>query len=226
MSRAPENTLAAYELAIDLGFDWIETDVRLTRDDKPVMIHDPLVDRTTNGTGHVCLMDFDDLRALDARAGHDDYAGAQIASLDETLTLCVTRDLGMVLEIKPIWGDDHDHGRIVAERIAAIVPQDFGRLVVSSFSVLTLAQLRADLPWLPLVLATESVPRDPARLMDELGVCGFHMNYELGLAQGFDHVLRAGAHTAFATINTPDPARELLKRGAHGIMTDMGDLLG
>jgi len=63
---APENTLAAFDLAVERGFPHIELDVQLTRDGVPVIIHDPLLDRTTNGSGHVRDHTFAEVRALSA----------------------------------------------------------------------------------------------------------------------------------------------------------------
>ena len=62
----PENTLASFERAIRIGVDWIEFDLRKTRDGVLVVIHDETVDRTTNGKGLVRDMTFDELRELDA----------------------------------------------------------------------------------------------------------------------------------------------------------------
>lgn len=65
-SKAPENTVAAFDLAVESGFTNIELDVQLTADDVPVVIHDSSVDRTTNGSGLVASMTYDQLAQLDA----------------------------------------------------------------------------------------------------------------------------------------------------------------
>ena len=63
---APENTLASFERALADGADWVEFDVRFTRDGEPVVVHDARVDRTTDGTGPVHRHDLATLRRLDA----------------------------------------------------------------------------------------------------------------------------------------------------------------
>src|SRR5437868_7957496 len=63
---APENTLAAFRNAIRLGADYVEIDVRATRDGHLVIMHDSTVDRTTNGSGAVRDLDFATIRSLDA----------------------------------------------------------------------------------------------------------------------------------------------------------------
>ncbi len=66
---APENTLKAFRKAIALGADYLEFDVRMTRDGHAVVMHDPRVDRTTDGSGRLRDLDFADVRALDAGEG-------------------------------------------------------------------------------------------------------------------------------------------------------------
>lgn len=67
--HAPENTMAAFQLAMDHQVDGIELDVMLSKDGHPVVIHDSTVDRTTNGTGRVNEMTLKELQALDAGNG-------------------------------------------------------------------------------------------------------------------------------------------------------------
>ncbi|MCW3100467.1 MAG: Glycerophosphoryl diester phosphodiesterase [Chthonomonadaceae bacterium] len=86
---APENTLAAFRNAIKLGADYVEIDVRATRDGHLVIMHDGTVDRTTNGKGAVKELDFDTIRALDAGSKFDPkYAEERVPTLDEVLDLC------------------------------------------------------------------------------------------------------------------------------------------
>src|SRR5436305_847299 len=75
----PENTLRSFRRACELGVDRIETDVRLTRDGRLVCVHDATVDRTTNGTGAVADMSFNQIRCLDAGQGE------RVPSLEEAL---------------------------------------------------------------------------------------------------------------------------------------------
>src|ERR1700733_10921029 len=80
----PENTLPAFQAAIDAGADYFELDVRTTSDGKLVLMHDSTVDRTTNGTGEVHNLTFDQIRALDAGAKFSqNFVGTKIPTLDE-----------------------------------------------------------------------------------------------------------------------------------------------
>ena len=85
---APENTLAAMEIALDLEVDYIEMDVRQTMDGKSVILHDGNLDRTTNGKGPLSNMNFEDARALSAGSWFDPfYAAEKIPTLEEACRL-------------------------------------------------------------------------------------------------------------------------------------------
>ena len=86
-SYAPENTMAAFDLALQMEASHLELDVHLTRDDHLVVIHDDTVDRTTNGTGPVADQTLTVLQTLDAGAWFGEaFAGARIPTLADVLT--------------------------------------------------------------------------------------------------------------------------------------------
>jgi len=84
----PENTMPAFQAAIDAGADFFEADIRTTRDGKLVIMHDETADRTSNGSGPISNMTFDQVRALDAGAKFSqDFAGTRVPTFDEILDL-------------------------------------------------------------------------------------------------------------------------------------------
>jgi glycerophosphoryl diester phosphodiesterase len=86
--KHPENTLPAFQAAIDAGADYFELDVRTTSDGKFVIMHDSTLDRTTNGTGEVYKHTFDEIRTLDAGAKFSPaFAGTKVPTLDEAFDL-------------------------------------------------------------------------------------------------------------------------------------------
>jgi len=97
---APENTLPAFQAAIDLGVDYVELDVHQTADSGLVVIHDSRVDRVTDGSGAVREMTLAQIRALDAgiRFGPS-FAGTRIPTADEALALMKGK-VGVYLEVK------------------------------------------------------------------------------------------------------------------------------
>ena len=85
-SYAPENTLAAFDLALQMGACHLELDVHLTQDDFLVVIHDEVVDRTTNGTGAVTSYTLAALQALDAGTWFGEaFVGARVPTLADVL---------------------------------------------------------------------------------------------------------------------------------------------
>ncbi|MCX7795811.1 MAG: glycerophosphodiester phosphodiesterase family protein [bacterium] len=97
---APENTFPAFELAVKMGSCGIETDIHVTKDNIPILIHDATVDRTTNGTGCVNDLTLDEIKKLDAGSWFSPaFAGVQIPTLEEFLKR-FGGTVHLVLEIK------------------------------------------------------------------------------------------------------------------------------
>jgi glycerophosphoryl diester phosphodiesterase len=92
-SLEPENTLRAIRRAIALGVDQIEIDVQLTKDGHLILMHDPTVDRTTNGSGKIAELTCAEIRQLDASSGE------RVPTLDEALAL-VNGEVVLQIELK------------------------------------------------------------------------------------------------------------------------------
>ncbi len=100
-ASAPENTLAAFRRAVELGVPSVELDVHPARDGTLVVIHDDTVDRTTDGTGAVSDKTLDELRCLDAGSWFgSQFAGERIPTLAEVLELLAPSATGLNIEIK------------------------------------------------------------------------------------------------------------------------------
>lgn len=86
----PENTIAGFQHAIQLGCDYVECDVHLSRDNHLVVIHDETVDRTTNGSGRVADLTLTELRQLDAGQGHQIPIFQEVLDTvrDQVILLC------------------------------------------------------------------------------------------------------------------------------------------
>jgi glycerophosphoryl diester phosphodiesterase len=95
----PENTLAAFKRAITDGADIIETDIHLTKDDVFVCIHDPAVDRTTDGSGLVEDMTVEDLKTLSAGSNREGFFEERIPTLTETTNI-IPENVALALELK------------------------------------------------------------------------------------------------------------------------------
>ena len=98
---APENTLPAYILSKKMGFKYVETDVSFTSDGVAVCLHDSTIDRTSNGSGNIKNLTFEQVRTYDFGSWKSsEYAGTQIPSLAEFLALCKRIMLHPYIELK------------------------------------------------------------------------------------------------------------------------------
>ncbi len=104
---APENTLPAFQLAVEQGADAIELDAKLCADGHVVVFHDPTVDRTTDGSGRVDELSLADLKRLDADCSPDrNYPGTQVPTLEEVFA-AFGRKIFINVELRNYeWPDD------------------------------------------------------------------------------------------------------------------------
>lgn len=212
---APENTAAAFDLAIEMGATMIETDVQVTRDGALVLIHDALVDRTTNGHGPVADYLLAELQALDAGSWFGpDSAEQRILILEDALGTWLPR-VPICLEVKDPLA--------VMPFIAAM--RDgvaLERVQVTSFSWSAVLAVRANLPvvcgFLSQTFDDDIIERCVARGIDqicppaELLTTGqVERAHQAGLAvrawgvrtrEDVDRVFATGADGA--TVNWPD----------------------
>lgn len=97
---APENTLAAFQKAVDLGADGVELDIQLTKDDQIVVIHDETIDRTSDGKGWVKDYTLEELRAFNYNRTKPEYKHADIPTMREVFELLKPTGLFINIEIK------------------------------------------------------------------------------------------------------------------------------
>ena len=133
-----ENTLTAFKMAIENGADMIETDVRLSKDDFLVLIHDDKVDRTTNGNGFVKDMSFEELRKLNCGDSHN-YE--QIPTLSELFELIKDTKITVNIEIKEYYSESNAiRCEKCIEKVISLV-EEYGlgdRILINSFDAYVL----------------------------------------------------------------------------------------
>lgn len=223
---APENTLPAMRAAAEQGANWVEIDVKITKDSRPVIIHDDKVDRTTNGTGYVAGLTFDEIRALDARNGFgEQFAGVQIPTLEELIETVLALDVGLQLELKPTRGDDIETAEIALKVLKDLWPRNRERLFISSFSIRSIHAAARLLPDVPRAFAVVVPPRNPIALLEESRCQVLHVTQALLTDVASKILADSGVEYAVAVVNDPDRARQFLESGAQTISTDIPTLL-
>ncbi|ATZ94530.1 MULTISPECIES: glycerophosphodiester phosphodiesterase family protein [Dickeya] len=224
---APENTLAAMRKAAQLGATWLEVDVKLTRDNQPVIIHDDRVDRTTNGRGWVAGLTLEEIRRLDARAQFGEaFAGVTIPTLQELIACVLELDMGLQLELKPTAGDDVETAEVALGVLKSMWPANRDRLFLSSFSVRSIQAAARLMPDVPRAFAVVVPPKRPVALLQETHCQILHCLSAL-LDDEAQHILAdSGIEYAVAIVNDAAQARRFLANGAQTILSDIPDLLG
>lgn len=198
----PENTLAAFQAAVDEGADYFELDVRTTRDGRLVILHDATLDRTTNGDGAVEALNFDQIRTFEPH----------IPTFTEALHLARGK-CGVYVDIKRARPAD-----LVREVEAAAMENDcvfYGSL--EDLSALYL--IRPSWKLMPEAVSVEYLERAMESLMPR--VVAFD-------ARDFTPILIARAKRSGAQVfvdrlgpyDNPAAWQDAIRRGADGIQTD------
>ena len=142
MGHRPENTMASFAHALQLGADWIELDVHLSQDGVAVVIHDETLDRTTNGHGLVRDHSLAALKHLDAGGWFGpEYVGQRIPTLEEVLDWANEQNTVVDIEIKnaPLYYPGIEQAVVDALRRTAMVEQS----IVISFDHRAVGRTRA-----------------------------------------------------------------------------------
>lgn len=220
--HAPENTLAAFRRAVELGTSFIETDLQLSRDAHFVAIHDPTLERTTSGTGPVHERTLNELRQMDAGSWFgSDHSGEKIPTLEEILEFARQKDVVFYLELKPCAAWGAEHALVGALRQAG----EIARAVVLSFDGGTLGVLRKLEPTLMTGLLAESMSGDPIGTAVKVGARQLAVRGDLVTPALLTEAKRADLQVVSWTINHPAHMRALVDAGVDGIITDYPERL-
>lgn len=233
-ARAPENTLCAFREALRTRADRVEFDVLLTRDQVPVVIHDALLDRTTNGRGPVAELELARVRELDAGSWFGpDFAGERVPTLDEVLDLCAGR-VSVNVEIKEeaVVRSGPGAGRVEGLVLEALQRRGLlGSTTISSFDALAVERLARESSAANVETLFTGGGRAPAfadlEAAKRVGCSAFNLSQE-ELAQapgilGYAHEL--GLKVKVYTVDAPETMGRLLALGVDGIFTNRPDVL-
>jgi glycerophosphoryl diester phosphodiesterase len=220
-ASAPENTLAGLRRAHRLGVGWVEFDVKLAADGVPLLMHDALLERTTDGKGAVADLPFAAIRALDAGAWFGpEFAGERVPSFHEALDLLLSHGMAANVEIKPCPGHERRTGEAVAKVLLERWPADRDPPLLSSFSEDALDAARAAAPALPRGLLVKEPPADWRARLERLGCVTFHCSHRALDAATVAAVRGAGYPMLAYTVNDAVRARTLFGWGVDCICSD------
>lgn len=234
-AEAPEHTLASYRLAKELGADYIEIDLQMTKDGVLVAMHDDTVDRTANGTGKVSNLDLAELKELDAGSwfneeyperAEESYKGLKVVTLEEIFQKFGTAVNYYIETKKP-----DQHAGMEAELVSLLEKYGLlgdslaeGTVVVQSFSEESLQaihKLDQEIPLIKLETEAEVENSSKARFVEI-------SEYAVGIGAFYQHVDRAylsaasdaGLLTHLFTVNKPEDVEAMRALGATGVFSD------
>ena len=154
-AACPENTLAAFQKAVDDGADIIETDLHLSADGVFVCIHDATVDRTTDGSGEVAEMTLGEIQGLSAAYGRAEYAAERVPTLEEVAAL-LPDDVALALELKSDRFLEAEVCRALVDELDRTGVR--ARTVALSFSLARIEAVQAVAPEMPIGWITLTRP--------------------------------------------------------------------
>jgi glycerophosphoryl diester phosphodiesterase len=216
---APENTLAAFQVAADLGIDGVEFDVQRTQNGHLIVFHDDTVDRTTDGTGKIETLSLNAIKALDAGRNFDPkFQGERIPTLREAFEFLRATPLLLFIELKEPWR----FPGIEAEVVALIREYDLVEQVqVRSFYHDALHAIYHLAPEIALSgLWLDRLPSD-----DEVTFKTINALAILYTAENIAHIHQRGQLATAWVVNDLVLARELMVAGIDGLTSDYPDQL-
>lgn len=235
---APENTLAALRCGWSHGFRGVEFDVMLTRDQAPILMHDPVLGRTLPGSGKIADHTLSELLALDAGGWHSPaFAGEPVCTLAQAMAFCRQHAVWMNVEIKPASEEVAvATGTVAAQAVKSAFADAIGAHVAgrndatlplfSSFSFEALMAAKAAAPEIPRGFLVDTIPADWQQQLQMLEAVALHTNHKNLSERQARAIKDAGFGLFCYTVNDPQRAREIRGWGVDGFCTDRIDLIG
>ncbi|MCF3941703.1 glycerophosphodiester phosphodiesterase [Oceanobacillus sp. APA_J-5(13-2)] len=219
---APENTLPAFRLAYQMEADGIETDIQLTKDGIPILIHDEDLRRTTNGRGHIKDYHLEELKTLDAGAYFAaTFIGTRILTLEEFLEWASDKPLHLNLELKNNKIDYEDIEIKVLDAIRKYQVKQ--RTTISSFNPESVKRMRQLDHTLDVAFLRSGKHPNLADYAKELGASSLHVKHTLLTPSLVKACEAAHLPIRVYTVNRTISIKKCLKLHCSGIITDVPD---
>ncbi len=214
MGYEPENTLASFKKALNLGVDMVELDVYVLKTGELVVIHDDRVDRTTNGQGYVADKTFAEIRSLDAGKGE------KIPTLNEVFNL-IDRKVPINIELKGA-GTAGPVAKLIGEYISehGWTNDDF---LVSSFNHRELKKFKDLKPTIRIGALITGIPIGYAEFAQKLGAYSLNPSLEFISQEYVDDAHKRGLKVLVYTVNEKDDIKKMMELGVDGLFSNYPD---
>jgi glycerophosphoryl diester phosphodiesterase len=232
--NAPENTMAAFKKALHIGVDMIELDIHLSKDGKIVVIHDELLDRTTNGTGLIKDLNYEDIAKYDAGSWFGkEYSNEKVPLLEEVLTL-IDGKTTVLIELKRAKQFVYNG---IEEKLVALINEHQAQswCILQSFERTYIEKLHQLAPQLEYHLLIVS-DLDPLPVYAD-NYFSFHTFLEqpfykaINPANEFltkgkvEAIQQQGLRVFTYTVNEEDKMKKIINMGVNGIISNVPDRL-
>jgi glycerophosphoryl diester phosphodiesterase len=221
-ARYPENTLIAFQAALDAGVPMIELDVTLSKDRKLVVIHDATLERTTNGHGPVSGTTLKQLKQLDAGGWfHPDFAGERIPELTEVLNLTNGRAF-VNIEIKPHSHEAHNPTDAVEYQLIELIChrniEDF--VLISSFDLNILQRLTNINHSCALgLISRQPADKNTAEICYRIKAVSWHPNHQILTIEQVKMMHTRGIRVFPYNADSAEEIRRVVDMGVDGVIS-------
>lgn len=220
--RYPENTNIAFAKALTEGYcDGIEVDVHMTRDNKIVIMHDALLDRTTTGTGYIKDHTLEELLEYDAGIKYDEkYKGEKILCIKSAMELVKKYNISLYIEIKDNEVAYDDIEAELLDRVELVGVED--KVVLSSYNIETLKKIKEHKPEVLTALLTKEMTYDirSYQYTDILSCDYTQLTKEI-----VDTVHSLGRHVTAWVVDNKADMRKVMEMGVDAVITNYPDTL-
>lgn len=219
-SYAPENTFAAYDLALEMRVRHVELDVELTSDNEVIVIHDDTLDRTTNGSGPVTGHTLEALRSLDAGSWFDEkFSGFRIPTFEEVLARYKGR-LHFHTEIK-------GRSPSLPERTANLIRKHGmeDEVTITSFQYRQLEAMRACAPELPAGWLVREIDGETISKAKKIGLLQLCPEAKIVTSELVEHLHAEGFVARAWGVTTEVLMQRVVEAGADGMTVNFPDKL-
>lgn len=223
----PENTMAAFKGAVDMGADMIELDVRLSGDGIPVIFHNARLDAPLKATGLIADSTLDALKKLDAGSWfHPDFVSERIPTLEEVLAWA-SGTIMLNIELKT---DDIDTGGRLEKACLSLVAKYrmMDQVLFSSFDVKAIQRVKEleSAVSTALLFASRGFRRQkPSQLIERFGADVFHCTYKELTAKRLADLKEHQIPVTVYTVNVERRMKKLIAMDVSGIITDRPNIL-
>ena len=214
----PENTLRAFQQAVEIGVDEVELDLQFTRDHQLIAMHDATVDRTTDGSGKVGDLDFDQIKALDAGSWFDpQFAGESVPTWREILA-CLQGKVRLNVHLKMSSDPSGRYEHSVVREL-----RDFGMLdlAVILCDEKSVARFAAIDPTIQCRIGRgQRSPVAYIRRALEMGLQSIQPGRDITTPEFVRQAHQAGLAVHVFYADTPEDMRAYIEMGVDGILTN------